>query len=261
MTPSPPRRELGAFIRAKREAMPPVETAGRRRTPGLRREEAASRCGLSATLYTWLEQGRDISLTARTLALLADGLDLTLAERAYLFELGQRHDPESPPPPPIPAPVPEIVLKSLSAIQTPAYLLDSSFTARGWNQPAISLFTPWHESREPNLLRFVFLIPAARTFICDWEQSARRLVAEFRAETGHTQNNPNQLHLLDQLRQESREFLALWNARDVQAKKGGERSFQHPEKGVLRYTQLNFLYEGQERHRLIMLHTSAQPGN
>src|SRR3978361_526002 len=66
---------------------------GRRRTPGLRREEVAALCGISTTWYTWVEQGRDISLSADALARLAGALRLTQAERAYLFELTRRRDP------------------------------------------------------------------------------------------------------------------------------------------------------------------------
>jgi transcriptional regulator with XRE-family HTH domain len=251
MNSLPHRRELGAFIRARREALPPSQNTSRRRTPGLRREEAALRCRLSPTLYTWIEQGRDVSLTARTLALLAEGLNLTPAERAYLFELGRRRDPAGPAPLPALAPVPAALLRSFSVIQAPSYLLDSCFTARGWNEAAKTLFVPWHKSREPNLLRFVFLVPAARSFILDWELSAHRLVAEFRAETAP--DDPRQQQLLDELRQTSPDFLRFWKAREVLAKSGGARRFLHPSKGVLHYTQVNFLHTGQERYRLIML--------
>ncbi len=249
----PQRQELGAFIRARRETLPAPQTSGRRRTPGLRREEAALRCGLSTTLYTWIEQGRNVSLTARTLALLADGLSLTPAERAYLFELGRRRDPAEPAPFPALAPVPPGLLQSLTAIQVPAYLLDTRFTARGWNEAAKTLFSPWHESQETNLLRFVFLVPSARIFILDWELNAHRLVAEFRAETVHAPDDPRQQQLLDELRQASADFLRFWEARDVLAKSGGTRSFLHPSKGLLHYTQVNFMHAGQERYRLIML--------
>lgn len=253
MKDSPQRRELGAFIRARREALPQPKDASRRRTPGLRREEAALRCGLSTTLYTWIEQGRDVSLTARTLALLANGLALTPAERAYLFELARRRDPAGPARLPALVPVPPALFRSLSAIQAPAYLLDARFTARGWNEAAKTLFAPWHESREANLLRFVFLIPAARHFILDWEHSAHRLVAEFRAETVHAPDDPRQQQLLDELRQASPDFLRFWESRDVLARSGGTRSFLHPIMGLLHYTQVNFLHAGQERYRLIML--------
>jgi len=88
------RRLLGAFLRTHRERLAPqavgLPLGARRRTPGLRREEAALLSGVSATWYTWLEQGRDVSASPEALARLADSLQLTRAERAYLFELAGR---------------------------------------------------------------------------------------------------------------------------------------------------------------------------
>src|SRR5246500_5946521 len=95
--PIAPALSLSAFLRALRERQSPAEfglAAGpRRRTPGLRREEVAQLCGLSVTWYTWLEQGRDVSLSPAALVRLAKALRLGRAERAYLFELARKRDP------------------------------------------------------------------------------------------------------------------------------------------------------------------------
>src|SRR5262252_4059594 len=92
------RRELGQFIRAQRERLSPagigLAAGTRRRTPGLRREEVAQLCGLSATWYAWIEQGRDVSVSPTALARLATALRLGRAERAYLFELAGKRDPD-----------------------------------------------------------------------------------------------------------------------------------------------------------------------
>src|SRR5260370_22785011 len=101
MKPETQRRALGDFLRTHRVRLSPVglgmASSGRRRTPGLRREEVAQACGMSTTWYTWLEQGRDVSPSSRALAGLAHTLGLTPAERAHLFPLpGKSH----PPPPP-----------------------------------------------------------------------------------------------------------------------------------------------------------------
>src|SRR6266852_3047196 len=94
------RRMLGDFLRAHRARLSPTSLGlplgSRRRTPGLRREEVAQSCGMSATWYTWLEQGRDVSASPTALAGLAGALRLTPAERAYLFELAGRRDPSAP---------------------------------------------------------------------------------------------------------------------------------------------------------------------
>src|SRR6516162_7648721 len=96
--PATPALSLSAFLRALRERQSPADfglAAGpRRRTPGLRREEVAQLCGLSATWYTWIEQGRDVSVSPSALARLARGLHLSRAERDYLFALAGKRDPD-----------------------------------------------------------------------------------------------------------------------------------------------------------------------
>src|SRR6185437_524989 len=77
------RRLLGAFIRAHRERAGPGPLEGRRRTPGLRREELAARAGISATWCAWLEQGRAVQASPEALGRLGQALSLTRAERAY----------------------------------------------------------------------------------------------------------------------------------------------------------------------------------
>ncbi|MFO1073884.1 MAG: helix-turn-helix domain-containing protein [Geminicoccaceae bacterium] len=116
------RRLLGAFIRTHRERVRPEAGGGRRRTPGLRREELAARAGISATWCAWLEQGRAVQASPEALGRLARALALTRAERAYLFELAGRLDPEAPPPRAAEAPA---SLRALvEAVACPAYGLD-----------------------------------------------------------------------------------------------------------------------------------------
>src|SRR5258708_37461059 len=102
MTPATQRRTLGDFLRTHRVRLSPVglgmASGGRRRTPGLRREEVAQACGMSTTWYTWLEQGRDVSPSSRAPAGLAPTLGLTPAERGYLFQLAGKPDPANPVP-------------------------------------------------------------------------------------------------------------------------------------------------------------------
>src|ERR1700752_5275475 len=129
------RRELGEFVRAQRERLAPtaigLPAGGRRRTPGLRREEVAQLCGLSTTWYTWVEQGRDIAVSADALARLAGALRLTAAERSYLFGLTGRRDPAPPAAGPVTATVPAELLGMLRATMVPAYLLDRLWHVRG----------------------------------------------------------------------------------------------------------------------------------
>jgi transcriptional regulator with XRE-family HTH domain len=258
LLPADQRRLLGAFLRSRREALTPeaagqpTGSAARRRTPGLRREEVAQLSGLSTTWYTWVEQGRDIALSSQALARLADGLRLTPAERAYLFELTRRRDPAPPGPAPAPAAPPDL-LAALEAITVPAYLLDRLYQARGWNAAAGRLFSGWLGSGETSLLRYVFLDPAAPGFIDDWEHRARRLLAEFRADAAHTPDDPALQTLVQDLLQRSAGFARFWHAHAVLAREGGARRFHHPAAGTLDYEQVTLVPAGHPDHKLVML--------
>jgi transcriptional regulator with XRE-family HTH domain len=254
LLPPDQRRQLGAFLRAHREALAPeIAGQGRRRTPGLRREEVAQLCGLSTTWYTWVEQGRDIALSAAALARLADALRLTTAERGYLFELTRRRDPAPPVSGSDHAPAPPELVAALQAMTAPAYLLDRLWHARGWNDAAGRLFAPWFDSGETSLLRYVFLDATAPTFIFDWENRARRLLAEFRADTAHNPDDPAMRDLVGDLLHSSAAFARFWNSHAVLAREGGARAFNHPRDGVLRYEQITLVPAAHPDHKLVML--------
>ena len=259
LLPADQRRMLGAFLRARREALTPAcvaETAvfsGRRRTPGLRREEVAQLCGMSSTWYSWIEQGRDISLSAGSLARLSDALRLTAAERAYLFELSRRRDPSPVLVEPQDGRVPAELRAVLQASVAPAYLMDRRWHALAWNDAAGRLFSPWFDSREACLLRYVFLHHGARDFICDWEDRAGRIIAEFRADTARVPEDPAVKALIEDLQKHSPTFSRLWNGHAVLTREGGTRLFRHPEDGLLRYEQLTLVPAAFPEHRVIML--------
>jgi transcriptional regulator with XRE-family HTH domain len=252
------RRLLGAFLRARRERLTPAEArilggSARRRTPGLRREEVAQLCGLSPTWYTWLEQGRDVSVSPNALARVAEALRLTAAERAYLFELTRKRDPEAAKDGGLDA-LPASLTSALNAITEPAYILDRNWLACGWNAPAERLFTRWLVGGlERNLLRYVFLDASAREFICDWEDRARRLVAEFRADTVGRADDDAVTALVEDLCRASPRFAAFWNDHRVLTREGGVREFKHPEAGALRYEQITFVPAARPGYKLVML--------
>jgi transcriptional regulator with XRE-family HTH domain len=263
LLPHDQRRLLGAFLRRRREQLRAVDVglqtsrADRRRTPGLRREEMAQICGMSPTWYAWIEQGRDISVSSAALARMADAMMLTPAERAYLFELTRRRDPLEPPPTPEEGAPPPILCEALNAMTAPAYLLDRLWRARAWNEPAGRLFADWLGGEEQCLLAYVFLNPRARGFIVDWDDRARRLVAELRADTGHSPDDSALQALVERLREGSREFAAFWSDHAVLAREGGVRAFNHPRDGELHYEQVTLSPVGPPGHRLVMLLRSS----
>lgn len=250
-----PEVSLGAFLRALRERRSPAElgiaTGSRRRTPGLRREEVAQLCGLSATWYTWIEQGRDVSVSPAALARLARGLRLLRAERAYLFELAGKRDPDRHAERDEP---PEAVLACVDAIDGPAYILNRAWNARRWNANAASLFTGWLDAEgERNLLRYVFLRPEARALIREWPARAHRVVAEFRAAVSGYADDPEIRHIVDELSIASADFKRSWATQGVLAREGGVRSFDHPTKGIMHYQQVSLSLAGWPDFRLTML--------
>ena len=250
------RREFGDFVRAHREKVTPaaigLPPGTRRRTPGLRREELAQLCGLSTTWFTWIEQGRDVSVSPGALARLSDALRLDGAGRAYLFDLAGKRDPAhgrgdteniSP-----------AILACVDGIGSPAYVLDRCWNARGWNAHAERLFVGWLDAPgERNLLRFVFRHPAAPSLICDWEARARRIAAEFRAASSAHFDDPKLRALIAGLRQDSETFTQFWDQHGVLGREGGERTFNHPTDGFLRYEQVTFNLANQPDLKLTVL--------
>jgi transcriptional regulator with XRE-family HTH domain len=254
------RRELGDFIRAQREKLSPeaigLFAAGRRRTPGLRREEVAQIAGLSTTWYTWIEQGRDVSMSPSSLSRLANALRLGRAERAYLFELAGKRDPD--PGGDAADDLPDAVPACVDSIAAPAYLLDRSWNARAWNKAAGRLFVGWLDrpregNRDRNLLKFIFLEPGARALINGWEDRARRVTAEFRAHCGAHLNDRALRLLIDELRERSAGFARMWDQHGVLGREGGERTFNHPADGFLRYEQVTFDLAGHVEVKLTIL--------
>ena len=258
------RKELAAFLQAIRSRSQPADfgfPAGtRRRTAGLRREEMAQIVGISATWYTWIEQGREANISADALDRLAVNLRLTRSERAYLFEIADRRDPlagqsESDDAPPL-------LIDLLADIGVPAYLMGRYWNMLGWNSAATELFTGWldiphgnndYDEAPPNMLRFVFLDPRARSLLFDWETRARRITAEFRADCRNSLDDPALTRLVDELAAASADFARFWKQHDVLERQGGERRFQHPLRGEILYQQSTLRPDEHEHLKLVML--------
>jgi transcriptional regulator with XRE-family HTH domain len=257
--------KLGEFVRLHRERVQPGEVGlpsyGRRRTPGLRREELAQLCGVSPTWLTWIEQGRQVSVSARVLAKLAALLHLSAAERAYLFQLADKVDPESAEHAPLQGGLHDQEAAAVvSAIKVPAYVLNRQWDAIAWNRPASALFVGWLDQanrREPapsrNLLRFMFLNPAAQELVAQWPGRAQRLVAEFRAECGKHADREPLADMISLLTRESAHFKRMWQSQQVLEREGGLRRFHHPLKGELAFDQVSFSLASERGLKLVML--------
>lgn len=247
---------LGEFLRAHRERLAP-ESAGlsggpRRRTPGLRREEVAQLCGVSVTWYTWIEQGRPVSASAEALARIANALRLTRAERAYLFELAVQRDPALPET--ADSHLPDALRASVSLFAGPAYVLDAHWNALAFNEAAAHLFVGWLDGdHDRSLLRFMFASDASRKLVRDWDIRARRLVAEFRADSIRHRHDPHTRALIEGLCAASSDFADFWESQDVGGREGGLRSFNHPRDGYLLFDQLTLKPAPRDDLKLVLL--------
>src|SRR5579872_2464912 len=177
---------LGNYLRDRRAKLDPAAlgfSLQRRRTPGLRREEVAQRANVSATWYTWLEQGRGGAPSADVLDRIARALMLTDAEREHLFFIGLGRAPEVRFKP-IEGVTPRLqrVLDSFSL--SPAIVKTPMWDIVAWNLAAEAVLTDYREipPAERNILRLMFLDPRARARQTDWQGVARSVVAAFRAD-------------------------------------------------------------------------------
>jgi len=138
-------------------------------------------------------------------------------------------------------------------------MLDRQWNAVAWNEHALALFGGWLDvedaapAQQPNLLRFMFRSAAARGLIVDWEDRARRLVAEFRADIGKHAGDPALAALIGELARDSAEFNALWTSQDVISREGGQRRFHHPRAGELSFNQVTLRLAQHHDLKLVML--------
>lgn len=250
------RKALGDFLRQARARVQPeamgLPPGTRRRTPGLRREELAQLCGISVTWYTWIEQGRDVSVSASVWDRLASVLGLARAERNYLFDLAGCADPRHGHDHVTPLPV--RLADCVHSITAPAYILDRCWNVLARNAALLHLFDGWPDREEsPNLLRYIFLDPAARDLVVDWEERASRVVAEFRADAGAHADEADVRALLDELLQSSAVFAHWWTRQTVVDREGGLREFKHAGAAILRYQQITFRLATRPDCKLVML--------
>jgi transcriptional regulator with XRE-family HTH domain len=254
------RKELAEFLQAMRQRGAPeafgFPLGARRRTLGLRREEVAQLANISATWYTWIEQGREVNVSAEALDRLAVALKLSKSERTYLFDMADRRDPQAHINDADAAP--ETLTKMLESITIPAYIMGRTWDLLAWNKPSETLFNGWlnewtNESPQPNLLRYVFLHPVAKQFVVDWELRARRLVAEFRADCRSRLEEPALQKLVNELTQANPAFDRFWKQHDVLERQGGQREFNHPLQGLISYHQVTLRPVEQEQLKLVLL--------
>ena len=246
---------LGTYLRDRRTKLDPAALGfpmARRRTPGLRREEVAQRAHVSATWYTWLEQGRGGLPSAEVLERIARALMLTTEEREHLFLIGLGHPPE------VRYEAKEGVSPRLQRILEgmqfiPAFVKTVTWDIVAWNRAAAAVFG--YDALAPeqrNILRRIFFDPRARTVQREWQSVARFAVAAFRADTARAGASANVKELVDELRRLSPEFEMMWRENDVRTHGEGTKQLRHPVAGTITLEYSSFSVDGRPDLSLII---------
>ena len=252
--PTTQRRQLIDFLKGCRARLTPGQVGlpdtNRRRTPGLRREDVAALAGVSVTWYTWLEQGRDIQVSADVLERISSTLRMSADEREYLFALVQ-HRP-APPRPARTETVNPAIKRLLDALGVPACV----FTARGdvfaWNQLAVKVVRDYGAlpPERRNLLRILLVEDDAYRRDPElYEATARRLLAKFRIDYSQAPGDPAFEELIAELSASSPIFDRLWALAEVVGTH--EAIVTHPRAGIT-FEHSSYVPEGASKQRLII---------
>jgi transcriptional regulator with XRE-family HTH domain len=233
----PDINSLGAYLRNRRTKLDPASfglSGSRRRTSGLRREEVAQRANISATWYTWLEQGRGGRPSGDVLDRIARALTLTEVEREHLFLLGLGRPPE-------------VHYRGSDAITprlqrlldvlnySPAIVRTVTWDVVAWNRAAAAVLTDYGllPPDQRNILRMIFCDPRIRAKQSDWDSVARFVVAKFRIDAARAGADAEVARLVDELSQSSPEFASMWRDHNVQTHGDGVKQLRHPQLGPI----------------------------
>lgn len=247
--PDPSNNALGNYLKDCRGRIDPTALgfpAGRRRTPGLRREEVAARANISPTWYTWLEQGRGGSPSAQVLNRIVESLLLTDSEREHVFMLAFGHPPE------VVYKRPEGVTprlqRLLDSFETcPAIIKSATWDVLAWNRAAATILTDYGKlpAEQRNILRLVFCSPKIRAGQLDWEATARFVVGAFRADAIRAGAHSEVTRLVEELCAQSPEFASFWRDNDVRVHGDGVKRLRHETLGLIELEYSGFAVEGR----------------
>jgi transcriptional regulator with XRE-family HTH domain len=241
--------QLGTYLKDRRTRLDPMAFGlpmSRRRTPGLRREEVAQRANVSATWYTWLEQGRGGAPSPEVLERISRALMLTEVEREHLFLLGLGRPPE------VRYQVTEGVTPRLQRVLdsfelSAALVKTSTWDVVAWNRAAAVVLKDYASlaPEQRNILRLMFLDPQVRAAQPEWKSVAQFVVAAFRADAARAGASRNVQALVDELSRLSPDFAAMWRDNDVRTYGEGTKFIKHPRAGLLALEYSAFAVDGR----------------
>ncbi|KRE82473.1 DNA-binding protein [Paenibacillus sp. Soil766] len=253
---------LGEFLRARRERLTPEEVGlpsfGRRRTPGLRREEVAHLANIGTSWYTSLEQGREVNPSVQVLDSIADALKLSVDERRHLHMLARIAEVEEEEPA---TKVNMGMERMLLALEpNPAFILGRNWDMLMWNQAARIVFrlpaTDVELEQRPNWLRRFLTASSLQTNNPDWEAKAQVMIAHFRADYAHFPQDERFHELIEEFMQNSEVFRAYWPLHDVQIAADCHKRWLDPSIGEMEF-ELVTLETPHSPYMKVMIYTAS----
>lgn len=258
------RAELAAFLKARRAFLQPEDVGlailpGRRRAPGLRREEVAQLSGVGLTWYTWLEQARPVTISRAVIEALGRALCLDHEAHEHLrclagfptTSLPQLDDHARP----------ELGRLLDAMLPAPACLFDPRFDLLAWNDAFAKI---WHPAALPphrcNVMWLAFADPAHRQVWVNWEERSRTLLAEFRAAAGRHAGDPRFAELVDALTATSAEFRSWWTQYEVKQSITGPLTIRVPSIGTINYDVVDLQVSATEA-LTVSVHVPVRPSD
>ena len=256
MTNAAQRSQLSEFLKSCRARLQPAAVglpkAARRRTPGLRREDVAALAGLSATWYTWLEQGRDVRASDRVLESLSRTLRMSPEERDYLFLLAQNRTPPlsrrnteeiSP-----------AVLRTLDALSVPALIMTLRWDIMYWNRMYAAVIRDYEgvPPGDRNLVKLLMTHPEYQIDQPQFEAMAGRIVAKLKMDYSHAGGEADFEGLIQELRELSPLFTALWDRPEITSRSEGVHLVRHPRLGDITLEHTSYQVEGARTLRALI---------
>lgn len=238
-------KELADFLKTRRAKILPSQagliSSARRRTPGLRREEVAQLAGVSLTWYTWLEQGRDIHVSAQVIESLSKVLLLDKQERIHLYLLANQPLPaDISSPQGTVSPILQHVLDSL--VLCPSLITDQRWNVIAWNEAAIQIFGDFSKmnARQRNIVWAMFTENSYKQLFVDWNLHAKGLLGRFRSTCGQYIEDSWLAQFIDDLKMQSQEFKLWWPLHEIESNSEKYKQLIHPIVGLLDFEVSNF---------------------
>ncbi|MFI6081191.1 helix-turn-helix transcriptional regulator [Streptomyces sp. NPDC051217] len=249
------RHELADFLRSRRERITPEQVSlprgSRRRTPGLRREEVAHLSAVGVTWYTWLEQARDIQVSAQVIDALARALLLDPSERAHLFALAGAVDPAPGTPSPTITPAVRLMLERLDPF--PACVQNGRYDILAYNRTYSAMLCDLDAlpPEDRNCLWLAFTNERWQSALGNRAETVRLMAARFRADMAEHLAEPAWKTLLGRLRAASPEFCEIWERHEVVGTASKTKRFINASVGELSLHHTNLWLSPSNGSRLV----------